>query len=127
MSAPVEDLKRCLNRMLHEQAIQRVLAEVQVECMRQYDRYGEENETNVDGTGPDVVWVPALSGGTSAEVTETVFRMEYELQGKPTWMHLVREEVAESFKESDAGPLTDELKQVAALCVSWVKHKRTHP
>ena len=36
-------------------------------------------------------------------------------------MHLVREEVAEAFAESDPARLREELIQVAALAVSWVE------
>ena len=36
-------------------------------------------------------------------------------------MHLLREEIAEVFVESDADRLREELIQVAALAVSWVE------
>ena len=61
----------------------------------------------------------------TGEEFEDICRADYEfyekLHGQPTWMHLVREEVAEAFKEADPTRLEEELLQVAALCVSWVE------
>ena len=96
------------------------LAEVEAERLRQFARYGT-NEGLADGTGPGVRW--ALT--EEAADVEHEFRLDYESHerqhGAPTWMHLVREEVAEAFLETDPARLRAELIQVAALCVSWVE------
>lgn len=100
-----------------------VMQEVIAERARQFARYGT-NDDLPDGTGPETRWLGPYSGD-SAEVVEQRLRDDYEdfeeAVGKPTWLHLIREEVAESFKESDPARLREELIQVAALCVSWVE------
>jgi hypothetical protein len=104
-----------------------VLARVLAERHRQVERYGLNDECP-DGTGSGVQWL--RSAGVNLDLCdateiEAAFREEYEKfearHGVPTWMHLVREEVAEAFKESDPARLAEELVQVAALCVSWVE------
>ena len=100
-----------------------VLQEILAERGRQVVRYGDNSDLE-DGTGPRVQWAfPLLYA--RADRIEMAFRVGYERyeerNGKPTWMHLVREEVAEAFKESDPVRLREELLQVAALCVSWVE------
>lgn len=106
-----------------------VLDEVFAERVRQEERYGHVNHLLAYGTGPDVHWCAVdKAGGYSAVDVQQLFRWDYELheeqQGLPTWMHLVREEVAEAFQESDPERLAEELIQVAALCVSWVERIR---
>jgi hypothetical protein len=98
----------------------RVLEDVAAHRREQDARYGEVNKTLVDGTGPEVQWLLPLSF-TRASVVEKMLRGEYDSHERPTWMHLVREEVAEAFQESDPVRLREELIQVAALCVSWVE------
>ena len=108
-----------------------VLEQVMEERRRQVARYGH-NEHLEDGTGPDVDWLRPFTDTQPVPATrvQVGFRHEYERHerrnGKPTWMHLVREEVAESFQESDPERLEAELIQVAALCVSWIEklHQR---
>jgi hypothetical protein len=104
-----------------------VLARVLAERHRQVERYGLNDECP-DGTGPGVRWLlgtAAYLDICDASEIEQVFRREYErfeqAHGVPTWTRLVREEVAEAFKESDPARLAEELVQVAALCVSWVE------
>lgn len=98
-----------------------VLADVYDERVRQVARYGT-NEDLEDGTGPEVMWAFPLTDSCAKEI-ESDFRWEYEQHeqttGKPTWMHLVREEIAEAFLETDPTRLYQELIQVAALAVSW--------
>jgi hypothetical protein len=107
-----------------------VLENVFEERLRQVERYGH-NETLEDGTGPMESWIPrslTVDPYVSAEKTELAFRKDYEqherVMGAPTWMHLVREEIAEAFMETDPDRLEAELTQVAALCVSWVEKIR---
>lgn len=103
-----------------------VIALVMQERHRQFERYGL-NEMMEDGTGPETRWLLPFTS-ESATVIEYELRADYEdfeeETGLPTWVHLVREEVAEAFKESDPERLTEELIQVAALCVSWVERIR---
>lgn len=102
-----------------------VLENVFEERLRQVAKYGH-NEDLQFGTGPDVQWLP--EDPDRAVRIELIFRRDYEKHearnGKPTWMHLIREEVAEAFKESDPDRLEAELTQVAALCVSWIEKIR---
>lgn len=106
-----------------EVATQRVLAEVAEERARQRDQYGSNADLE-DGTGPETRWLAPFTGA-SAEQIEARLRVSYEdyeaEAGKPTWVHLVLEEVAEAFQESDPAALRRELLQVAALAVSWVE------
>lgn len=101
---------------------ERVLTQVAEERERQFNRYGANDDLD-DGTGPDAEWIPVLE--INAKEIETVFREEYEayekLYEKPTYMHLIREEVAEAFQEDDSARLVEELIQVSALCASWVE------
>jgi hypothetical protein len=100
-----------------------VLQLVRLERQRQFARYGS-NEDLEDGTGPDVRWLGPFTGAP-AVVIEAELRRDYEdyqeETGNPTWVHLIREEVAEAFTETDPDLLVEELIQVAALCVSWVE------
>lgn len=116
------------DRLLHD-VVGQVLGEVQAEVQQQQERYGKENALALDGTGPEVCWLPPeIDGPLSATAIEAVFRLDYEyLEHPPTWMHLVREEVAEAFKEKDLEPLAEELTQAAALIVNWLVHIRQRP
>jgi hypothetical protein len=107
----------------------RVLQEVEKHRAVQVARYGS-NDGLKDGTGPGVRWLRPLYFGPATGI-EYELRAEYESHGQNpssaptsddiTWMHLVREEVAEAFQENDPVRLRDELIQVAALCVSWIE------
>jgi hypothetical protein len=100
-----------------------IIGRVWSERHRQVSMYGF-NETLKWGTGPDVEWMNPITN-FRAETLESVLRIDYEKfskdEGLPTWMHLVREEMAEAFMEEDPERLAEELIQVAALCVSWVE------
>lgn len=107
-----------------------VLREVAQERSRQVERYGH-NEDLTDFPTPHRHWLACTSTALhllNADEIEAAFRAEYEeyeqREGKPTWMHLIREEVAEAFKETDPALLEAELIQVAALCCSWVETLR---
>lgn len=100
-----------------------VLEDVGEERERQFACYGT-NSDNADGTGQNVRWAWPVGDAKATEI-ENLFRNEYNLApGEPTWMQLVREEVAEAFMESDPDRLEEELIQVAALAVSWVEKLR---
>lgn len=100
-----------------------VLDRVFEERQAQEARYGEQNLNTQSGTGPNVPWLEPFTG-VSASNIQLVLRGDYvafEEETAVTWMHLVREEIAEAFQEDDPTRLAEELIQVAALCVSWVE------
>lgn len=99
------------------------------ERLRQVARYGH-NQDLEDGFGPRENWlVPVIEeDALDATAIQECFRMGYELHedstGSPTWMHLIREEVAEWLEsEPDSPEAIAEALQVAALFVSWVEKK----
>lgn len=99
-----------------------VLDDVRAERARQFAKYGTNSSLDY-GTGEP--WLMPLSVDGVDRIQESL-RADYEVYkqlngGKPTWMHLVREEVAEAFVETNPQRLRAELLQVAALCVSWVE------
>lgn len=88
-----------------------VLAQAEAEMLRQTEIFGEQNHP--DGTGRT---------GDSAQAN---FYRELcdnaNARGFLTWRHILDEEVAEAFAESDPEKLQLELIQVAAVCLQWVK------
>lgn len=109
-----------------------VLQAVAQRRIEQVQRYGHNDDLQ-DGTGPEAEWLDAVVdvahlGPFDATEIEELLRQEYVKyerdHGSPTWMHLVREEVAEAFMENAPAKLEDELLDVAALCVSWVETLR---
>lgn len=113
---PMVEPDRCVTR--------EVLADIRAERARQFAKYGT-NEDLDNGTGPAEEWLQGVDSWGSARGLEIQLRQvyeEYENQwGSPTWRHLVLEEVAEAFAESDTARLRAELVQVAALAVSWIE------
>ena len=119
------------NKMLAREKWQvktlQVLEKVFEERCRQVARYGH-NEDLEDGFGPDErPWLQPLNANTNKEI-EVWFRKDYEgfeaVTGQPTWMHLIREELAEMFcEEPDSQEAADEAIQVAALLVSWAEKR----
>lgn len=81
--------------------------------------FGEGFGTYIREVG--LPWLSPYSDADSASV-EASFRSDYEdyeaAHGNPTWMHLIREEVAELFKARNDHETFTEAVQVAALCVS---------
>lgn len=106
-----------------------VLDLVLAEREAQEARYGKANVSIVDGTGPETRWLQPLCSFGATEIQKWL-RSDYEEYeeeaGAPTWVHLVREELAEAFELEPSDPrLAEELVQVAALCVSWVERLLT--
>lgn len=107
---------------------ERVLHLIREERTRQISAYGSNRDLAL-GFGGNVStypWLLPFSDFDGQEI-ESGFREDYEIyksmhDGKPTWMHLVREEVAELFKSTDRDNAIEEAVQVAALCVSLVEH-----
>lgn len=111
-------------RTTNETRTRAILDLVLIERRAQEARYGKANETILDGSSPNARWLLPFSSDP-ADVIQMKLRSDYEEfeeeTGSPTWLHLVREEIAEAFQESDPARLAEELIQVAALCVSWIE------
>jgi hypothetical protein len=103
-----------------------VLVEVLAERRRQVQQYGFNDDLET-GMGPDVCWLLPYTADSAAEI-EARLRIDYEDfeedTGKPTWAHLLREELAEAICEPDAEKREAEWLQVAALAVSFVESSR---
>lgn len=107
---------------------EQVLDDIYKEREFQFNKYGANRGIPL---APENPWtVDVRTGATSAEDTEVVFRRDYELyeqaHGGITWMHLLREEFAETMvelyrEELSLADLYDEAKQVAALAVSLME------
>lgn len=97
----------------------RVLGEVLAERARQDERWGEQNHPDGTGQYPETI---------SADVARMVCQSAAE-GGYLDWLHILREEVAEAFAESDPAQLRAELVQVAAVAVAWIESidRRTAP
>jgi hypothetical protein len=102
---------------------ERLLQMIREERVRQIEEYGA-NDTLMLGFGSSVSsypWLLPYSDADSGKI-EAAFRADYEQyeedRGQPTWMHLIREEVAELFATRLAPDAISEAVQVAALCVS---------
>lgn len=106
---------------------EKVLHLIREERTRQIQQYGT-NDDILLGFGSSVSAYPWLLPYSDAESgrIEAAFRADYEQyensHGKPTWMHLIREEVAELFDAKNSHHAVAEAVQVAALCVSLVEH-----
>ena len=102
----------------------RVLVRLLAERRRQVARYGH-NRSVTDGTGEDVRWIPRHAGGRTSRTIEQEFRLDLETwlseNDHETWVHLVREEIAEAFCETTPARLREELLQSAALIVAWIE------
>lgn len=101
------------------------LSLVRVERARQIKMYGTNDDLELGfGSTLSYPWLTPYVEEDSGMV-ETTFRQDYESyemnHGKPTWMHLIREEVAELFKTRQCEDAVEEAVQVAALCVSLVE------
>lgn len=103
-----------------EMGTAKVLQDVAAERSRQVERYGL-NATTPDGTGPKTAWLGPYTSDPAADIEQRLRDdyLDYAEDAPVTWVHLVREEVAEAFAEPDPAKLRAELVQVAALCVSW--------
>ena len=89
----------------------RILATVALERVRQHIKHGDQRHLS-DGTGP--LWT----------ATADVARRDCDralADGTLTYRHILAEEVAEVYAESDPDRLRAELIQVAAVCVQWIE------
>ena len=84
---------------------------VRAERERQDERWGEQNHD--DGTGEPG---DAENRDLIRERCEANFYV-----GAGTWRHILDEEVAEAYAETDPWKLRRELVQVAAVAMAWVE------
>lgn len=101
-------------------ARRQILADVNFERLQQDAKWGEQNHP--DGTGPRVQITQ--NAAAPAGVLAGLAREECQraaADGTVTWMHILREEVAEALAADHPGLLRMELVQVAAVCVAWIE------
>lgn len=95
-----------------------VLSDVFAERMDQHSRY--DNDKTEFGFGPETRWLGTLNAAP-AWMLQRMLRSDYEAFEKEapvTFVHLIREEIAEAFEAGDPAKQYAELIQVAALAVS---------
>lgn len=88
------------------------LVDVAGELRRQTDTWGQQN--HIDGTGHVQFRHDSMVARTRCERARD--------EGTMSWRHVLAEEVAEAFAESDVVRLRAELIQVAAVAVNWAEH-----
>jgi len=89
----------------------RVLLELHKERDRQDSKWGEQNHP--DGTGQKCDESNASNRRIECDRAAA--------DGTVTFRHILAEEVAEAFAETDAARLRAELVQVAAVAVMWIE------
>lgn len=89
----------------------KVLAEIAAERALQDSRFGEQNHK--DGTSPVF--------GATAESYKSLYTVETEAFGAPTWATVLLEETYEAVTETDPVLLREELIQVAAVATVWIE------
>lgn len=103
-----------------------VLEDVFKERDRQVALHGHNTDLE-DGTGPDTRWLLPFTFASAKEI-QADLRAAYEYYeeetGKPTFVHVLLEEMAEAFEQDDLTRLEEELIQVAAVAVNWVEKIR---
>ena len=83
---------------------------IDAERQAQIAKFGDQKHP--DGTGRE----PGKAIAAGARIACQLAAAE----GTLTWRHILREEVAEAFEETDPAKLRAELLQVAAVCAAWV-------
>ncbi|MGP3686507.1 hypothetical protein ACTVZO_17675 [Streptomyces sp. IBSNAI002] len=103
----------------------RFAEEVDAERGRQLAVFGDQRRP--DGTGPRTAsWGRLVHADEAA--TEARQRCQRAAErGDLTWRHVLNEEMAEAFAESDPTKLRTELIQVAAVCAAWVSDLDRRP
>jgi hypothetical protein len=89
-----------------------VFDEVRAERERQDAKWGEQNHPDGTSDNPMNREIAAISKQDCDEAFA---------DDRGTWSHILDEEVAEAFAESDPQKLRTELLQVAAVAVAWVE------
>jgi hypothetical protein len=89
----------------------RVLSEILAERIAQDAKWGEQNHPDGTGQYPEQI---------NADVARMACQSAAD-GGYLDWLHILREEVAEAFAETDSARLRAELIQVAAVAVAWAE------
>jgi hypothetical protein len=92
--------------------------DVDAERQAQLAKWGEQRHP--DGTGPRTASWGALLHADEAAAAARNRCQRAAGRGDLTWRHVLNEEVAEAFAESDPAALRAELVQVAAVCAAWI-------
>lgn len=106
---------------------EKVLEFIRCERRQQIARYGHNAglELGFGGTVSPYPWLRPYTDESNVDVCNA-FREDYDdyeqAHGQPTWMHLIREEVAELFETTCTEDAITEAVQAAALCVSLVEN-----
>lgn len=90
----------------------KTLADIRAERIRQAQLHGDQAH------------LPDGTGGTLRHIEASNRRNEYDQateRGTLTFRHILAEEVAEAFAETDPARLRAELVQAAAVCVQWIQ------
>lgn len=99
--------------------------DVDTERQRQIVKFGKQQHP--DGTGPGITsWAPLMNSDQAATSARTRCQ-NAAARGDLTWRHILAEEVAEAFAESDPDELRTELVQVAAVCAAWIADLDSRP
>lgn len=109
-AAQLREIAGTLGESMHPDAD--VFAAVVAERGRQDSKWGEPVD-HPDGTGGSVAIGAAIDAQQNTDRAAT--------EGRLTWRHILREEVAEAFAETDPVKLRAELVQVAAVAIKWVR------
>lgn len=83
---------------------------VDAERQRQLVKFGDQHHPDGTGQHPETI---------DADVARMDCQDAAE-GGYLDWLHILREEVAEAFAETDPARLRAELLQVAAVCAAWI-------
>lgn len=92
--------------------IREVLDDIEAERMRQLAKWGRQDWP--DGTSHTAESI--AQANTLKAICDVATK-----DGRLTWRHILREEVAEALAETDWIALRKELIQVAAVCAAWVE------
>ncbi|MCM8552263.1 NUDIX hydrolase [Streptomyces sp. STCH 565 A] len=84
--------------------------DVDAERQAQLAKWGEQHHPDGTGQYPETI---------DADVARMACQSAAE-GGYLDWLHILREEVAEAFAESEPARLRAELVQVAAVCAAWI-------
>ncbi|NUP16602.1 MAG: hypothetical protein HOZ81_10935 [Streptomyces sp.] len=98
--------------------IRAIAEEIDTERQAQLAKFGEQHHP--DGTGPRTAsWGSLVHADDAASEARNRCQRAAE-RGDLTWRHVLNEEVAEAFAESDPAKLRAELIQIAAVCAAWI-------
>lgn len=102
-------------------AERRVSFDVEAEMRAQVGKWGYQSHP--DGTGPHVFPVASRGTYTAAEaaILATSDTDKAAEEGTLEWRLILLEEVFEALAEDDLDKLYTELKQTAAVCMSWMR------